>query len=395
MTQRCAGNGSVSRSCWPARYAAPCAPATPPDTIATMTTEGGPALGAAYWLRVTAVTGATAVLLTVLFATYGGADTLFKTVRNVLVHSTLMAGLCGAVMPWVRRRLRNAGPAVQWAATVPTLLAVAIVGTALAIAFVGVVDGRPRAAFWPAFAFSLPINALLAMTLGVGMTLYEAQRARLHAVSLELRARELEHERTRKMALQAQLASLESRLQPHFLFNTLNAISALIQEDPDQAERMVERLAALLRFSLDATGRGLVPLADELKIVADYLEIERTRLGPRLAFAVDGPGDVSRCEVPPLAVQTLVENSVKHAIAPRPDGGTIRIVAARAGETLRLTVWDDGPGFTAAAMWPGHGLDSLRARLAARYGATATLSVDRRDGGTLVTVSLPLAREAP
>ena len=86
---------------------------------------------------------------------------------------------------------------------------------------------------------------------------------------------------------------------------------------------------------------------------------------------------------------------MKHAIAPRPDGGTIRIVAARAGETLRLTVWDDGPGFTAAAMWPGHGLDSLRARLAARYGATATLSVDRRDGGTLVTVSLPLARAAP
>ena len=83
------------------------------------------------------------------------------------------------------------------------------------------------------------------------------------------------------------------------------------------------------------------------------------------------------------------------AIAPRPEGGTIRIVAARAGETLRLTVWDDGPGFTASAMWPGHGLDSLRARLAARYGATATLSVDRRDGGTLVTVSLPLARAAP
>ena len=354
-----------------------------------MTTEGGPALGAAYWLRVTAVTGATAVLLTVLFATYGGADTLFKTVRNVLVHSTLMAGLCGAVMPWVRRRLRNAGPAVQWAATVPTLLAVAIVGTALAIAFVGVVDGRPRAAFWPAFAFSLPINALLAMTLGVGMTLYEAQRARLHAVRLELRARELEHERTRKMALQAQLASLESRLQPHFLFNTLNAISALIQEDPDQAERTVERLAALLRFSLDATERGLVPLAHELKIVTDYLEIEHTRLGERLAWRVDVAPEAVACEVPPLAVETLVENSVKHAIAPRPSGGSVRVEGAVAGDRLVLSVWDDGPGFTDAALAPGHGLDSLRQRLAARFGDDAALTIARRDGGTRVTLSLP------
>ena len=375
--------------------AAPCAPRTPPDTIAAMTSENLPALGAAYWLRVITVTGATAVVLTVLFGMHGGMTTLSTTLRTVLVHSTLMAGLCGSVMPWIRRRLRTAGPAVQWAVTIPTLLGVAVVGTALAIALVGLVDRRPLATFWPAFALSFPINALLAMTLGVGMMLYEAQRARLHAVSLELRARELEHERARKMALQAQLDSLESRLQPHFLFNTLNAISALIQEDPDQAERMVDRLAALLRFSLDATGRGLVPLADELKIVADYLEIERTRLGPRLAFDVDAPADVARCEVPPLAVQTLVENSVKHAVAPRPQGGTIRIAAARAGAALRLTVWDDGPGFTAAAMRPGHGLDSLRARLAARYGDAAALSVARADGGTLATVSLPLAREAP
>jgi two-component system, LytTR family, sensor histidine kinase AlgZ len=351
--------------------------------------------GAAYWLRVLAVTGAAAIVLTVLFVAQAGTSTFTTTLRNVLVHSSLMAGLCGTTMPWIRRRLHTAGAAAQWAVTVPTLLAVAVVGTALAIGLVNAVDRRPLSAVWPAFAFSFPINALLAMTLGIGMTLYEAQRARLHAVTLDLRARELEHERARKMALQAQLDSLESRLQPHFLFNTLNAISALIQEDPDQAERMVERLAALLRFSLDATARGLVPLADELKIVTDYLEIERTRLGPRLAFVVDAPADVARCEVPPLAVQTLVENSVKHAIAPRPKGGSIRIAAERTGDTLRLTVWDDGPGFTTVAMRPGHGLDSLRARLAARYGDAAALSIAQADGGTRVTVSLPLAREAP
>ena len=199
------------------------------------------------------------------------------------------------------------------------------------------------------------------MTLGVGMSLYEAQRVRLDAVTLELRTRELEAERDRKLALQARLASLESRLQPHFLFNTLNAITSLIQDDPDQAERMVERLAALLRFSLDASERGLVPLADELKIVADYLEIERARLGERLSFTLDVDADAAGREVPPLAIQTLVENSVKHAIAPRPAGGRIRVTASLAGDRLLLSVWDDGPGFTAAAMRPGHGLDTLQA----------------------------------
>src|SRR5262249_17260506 len=133
--------------------------------------------------------------------------------------------------------------------------------------------------FWPSFARELRINALLAVTIGVGICLFEAQRARLEAMTLALRVKELGHGHDRKMALEARLASLESRLQPHFLFNTLNAISALIQEDPDRAERTVERLAALLRFALDAAEAGAVPLAHELKIVGDYLEIEKTRLG--------------------------------------------------------------------------------------------------------------------
>src|SRR5205823_13797135 len=249
--------------------------------------------------------------------------------------------------------------------------------------------GSGREPFWPGFRATLPINTVITLTICTIMTLYESQRRRLATVTLELRTRELERERDRKMALQAQLASLESRLQPHFLFNTLNAISALIQEDPDQAERTVERLAALLRFSLDAAERGLVPLAHELKIVTDYLEIEHTRFGARLAYSIDVQPEAAGCEVPPLAVQTLVENSIKHAIAPRPGGGRLRVEASASAEHVLLSVWDDGPGFTDDAMRAGHGLDNLRARLAARFGAGASLEVGRRDGGTRVTVALP------
>ncbi len=108
------------------------------------------------------------------------------------------------------------------------------------------------------------------------MSLYEIQRGRLDAVTLELRTRELEHERDRKLALEARLSSLESRLQPHFLFNTLNAITALIQENPDRAERTVERLAALLRFvARRHRARAGARWRDELEIVNDYLEIEK------------------------------------------------------------------------------------------------------------------------
>jgi signal transduction histidine kinase len=206
------------------------------------------------------------------------------------------------------------------------------------------------------------------------------------------RDRELATSRLEARLAQTQLQVLRTQLHPHFLFNTLNAISALIQEDPAHAERMVERLAALLRFSLDATERGVVPLADELKIVTDYLEIERTRLGERLAFTVEAPAELGRAEVPPLSIQTLVENSVKHAIAPRPSGGRIRVTVGAGDRTLRLGVWDDGPGFSAEPLRAGHGLENLQSRLQARYGDAAALSIEARDGGTLVTVTLPRTR---
>ena len=342
-----------------------------------------------YWLRVALVCVTTVVLLTALFSASGRMGSATTILRHAVIHSVIMASLAATTIPWLRRRLEPRGAAVQWLLTVPAVLALSAVGTTLACGIITWLDGPALEPFWSSFRAALPVNAVITLTICTGFTIFESQRRRLAAVTLELRTRELERERDRKMALQAQLASLESRLQPHFLFNTLNAISALIQEDPDQAERTVERLAALLRFSLDAAERGLVPLAHELKIVTDYLEIERTRLGDRLACSVEVAPDAAACEVPPLAVETLVENSVKHAIAPRPRGGCVRVAGALAGDRLVLTVWDDGEGFTDADVRPGHGFDSLRQRLAGRFGAAAALTVGRRDGGTLVTLSLP------
>ncbi len=346
-------------------------------------------LGSSHWVRVGAASVVAAVILTALFALAGHSHVSI-TLQSALVHAAAMTTLVSLTLPRLRAIVAHRPAATRWAVKMAVLVGLALAGTAVACAVITMLGFRPDE-FWTCYRSDLSICVLITLTLGVGMGLYDTQRHRLDAVTAALRERELEHERARKMALEARLSSLEARLQPHFMFNTLNAISALIQDNPDEAERTVERLAALLRFALDATERGLVPLAHELKIVTDYVEIERTRFGARLAYSIDVQPEAAGCEVPPLAVQTLVENSIKHAIAPRPGGGRLRVEASASGEHVLLSVWDDGPGFTGDAMRAGHGLDNLRARLAARFGAGASLEVGRRDGGTRVTVALPRA----
>jgi two-component system, LytTR family, sensor histidine kinase AlgZ len=343
-----------------------------------------------HWFRVATAAIVAAVFVTLLYGPLGAPSAL-AAFREALVHSVSMAGLAGLTLPWTIRRLGAEGAVTRWTSVIAVLLGISVLGTSLSCGVLTVDAFGMHSRFGACFGHAYWINALLSAVISIGMILYLTQRDRVDALTLELRTRELEHERASKMALEARLASLEARLHPHFLFNTLNAISCLIQEDPDRAERTVERLAALLRFSLDATERGLVPLGQELDIVADYLEIEKARLGERLSWALEVTGDVKSGEVPPLTVQTLVENSIKHAIAPRPAGGRLRIEASEVDDRLVLAVWDDGPGFTTAAICPGHGLDTLQGRLAARFGGDASLTIARRDAGTVVTVSLPRA----
>ena len=347
-------------------------------------------LRSAHWVRIGAVSAIAAIILTALFA-LAGASHISITLQSALVHAAGMTALVSLTMPRLRGHFERRPTGIRWALRIVTLLALAVVGTVLACGVLTVLGIRPGEPFWTCFSHDLSICVLITLTIGISMSLYDAQRRRLDAVTVALRERELEHERARKAALETRLQALEARLQPHFMFNTLNAISALIQEDPNEAERTVERLAALLRFALDATERGLVPLTHEVKIVTDYVEIERTRFGERLSWRLEVDPDVEACEVPPLALQTLVENSVKHAIAPRPAGGRLRVTAAAVGAALVLGVWDDGPGFTPDALRPGHGLDTLRSRLAARFGDAARLEIARRDGGTLVSLTLPLS----
>jgi hypothetical protein len=199
----------------------------------------------------------------------------------------------------------------------------------------------------------------------------------------------LREERTRTMLAEARLAALQSRVNPHFLFNALNSIASLIPDDPALAERLVGRLASLLRLSLDADRRPLIPLSEELRITRDYLEIEAARYAARLRSSFDVPAETGSVDVPLLSVQGLVENAVRHAISPLPEGGQVTVAARLEPNGLLVEVADSGPGFDLSTVPAGHGLDNLRRRLEAIFGSAATLDTVREPGRFSVRLRVP------
>ena len=308
-----------------------------------------------------------------------------------LIYAYTMGTICGIVLPFVGVAVERRPALIRYG-----IMAVGIVALTIAGCFVGtvitvLVGLNTAQTARNIFPMNLRISLFIALAVGLVMFGYESMRARLSYAEAEARERQIREERARKLAVEARLSSLESRLHPHFLFNTLNSVSALIQEDPQRAEEMVGRLAALLRCSLDANPQSVAPLEQELKIVRDYLEIEQTRFGERLRYAIHAPDELLHSEVPVLAIQTLVENSVKHVIARHKEGGAIFVRARAAGDAIEVEVADTGPGFSLEGNPAGHGLDNLIARLQAIYpdGAGVQTTTDER-GRAAVCVRFPV-----
>jgi two-component system LytT family sensor kinase len=214
----------------------------------------------------------------------------------------------------------------------------------------------------------------------------ESQEREITAAQLEARLAE------------AQLAALQRQLHPHFLFNTLNTISALMHRDIDAADTMLERLSDLLRLTLDRISLQQVALKDELDFIEKYLEIERARFGDRLKVSFDVAPGILDALVPTLLLQPLVENAVRHGIAPKLGGGRLEIAARRDGDRLRLVVRDNGAGLgndTLQAFNTGVGLSNTRSRLEHLYGEDHRFEFHRPpDGGLAVTVVIPFSAAA-
>lgn len=266
------------------------------------------------------------------------------------------------------------------------VFAVAWVGLRVGIEMVRARERQPNFDFYEAFHWTLVrsfyFNLLVYWVIvgaSHGIEYYRRYRER------ELRTSELE-----KLLVAARLQALQAQLNPHFLFNTLNSISTLMHRDVAAADRMIVRLGELLRQALGSRGAQEVPLREELEFLRRYLEIEQIRFGPRLAVEIEAPPDTLELAVPNLLLQPLVENAIKHGIAPRKLGGRIEVRARRAGDRLQLSITDNGAGNSLHTRGSGLGLANTRTRLEHLYGAQQQFEFGPRpEGGFAVRITLP------
>jgi len=206
-----------------------------------------------------------------------------------------------------------------------------------------------------------------------------------------------EAESLRRQVLEARMAMMQAQVEPHFLFNTLASIDHLIEFDPKRASQMQRNLISLLRASMPSmrsTDSGLRPLDLELAVVRPYLEILKVRMEERLTTEIDVPDGLLSAEFPPMMIQTLVENSIKHGLEPKAEGGHLSVKAEIRHGKLAVTISDTGLGFEAAAQGSTHGtgvgLANIRERLALLFGNKASLTIANNPiGGTIVTITVP------
>jgi signal transduction histidine kinase len=213
-----------------------------------------------------------------------------------------------------------------------------------------------------------------------------------------LQQRQMQATQLRAQLTEARLQALRMQINPHFLFNTLNTVSGLVERNPTGARTMLARLSGLLRHTLSDDGQQLVPLADELSMLDDYLDIMRIRFEDRLQVEMRVDDTVRDACVPDLIMQPLVENAIKHGIRPRETPGCIRIGAKRARDRLVLRVEDDGPGVGGDGLPSssgGIGLSNVRERLRQLYGDDHDVSLHSApEGGLVVTLQIPYRTDA-
>jgi sensor histidine kinase YesM len=205
-----------------------------------------------------------------------------------------------------------------------------------------------------------------------------------------------ESEQLKRQVVEARMAAMQAQVEPHFLFNTLASIDHLIETDPPRASQMQKNLIALLRASMptmrEAASNGAPrDLGREMAMIRPYLEILKVRMEERLQVRLEVPDGLLSAEFPPMMIQSLVENAIKHGLEPKPEGGELALKAEILHGKLAITVADTGLGFgKAATAGTGVGLANIRERLALLYGAAATLTVaENPGGGTVVTVTVP------
>jgi len=272
----------------------------------------------------------------------------------------------------------------RFAALAAAVVVSAALGVLLRIAFVFLrSDGDPTEMFpyvWPRYA-------VLGGMLTVVGELYRGEVASIAA----LQRAEIDRAALEGEMAEARLQVLQAQIEPHFLFNALANVRRLYQKDRAAGARMLGNLMRYLEVALPRMRDSGSTLGRDADLVEAFLQVHQIRMGQRLAFSIDIPGQLLAHAVPPMMLLTLTETAIKHGLNPSPDGGLIRIVARADGYRLTMSVADTGVGF-APGSGAGTGLANIRARLAAQFGNTASLALENNDlGGVTATIALPLA----
>jgi sensor histidine kinase YesM len=274
------------------------------------------------------------------------------------------------------------------------LLTVAVVAPVFAM--VWLIAWQYSGQWWPAapmavFGETLRYSLLGGFVWSARTLKRHTERANAQVLSLEAVGRELERE-----AAEARLQVLQAQIEPHFLFNTLANVRRLYHKQPAAGAEAIDNLMTYLRAALPRMRRTESTLGEEFELARAYLQLLQVRMGSRLAFTLDLPPALRSQAFPPMVLVTLAENAIKHGLAPAALGGTVRLSARRRGETLEVSVVDDGVGFSADSGGHGMGLANIRRQLAARFGSKASLSMEQRDsGGVSVQLTLPCSDAPP
>lgn len=248
---------------------------------------------------------------------------------------------------------------------------------------------RLPGAAWAGIVITPQLSALM---VGLGVLLYGFAAA-VHYVIIEfVRAQAAERRglEAQLLAQEAELRMLRTQIDPHFLFNSLNSISALTSQDPKGARRMTLELASFFRQSLGMEAHKKVSLREEMELIRHFLAIEQVRFGERLTVEEEVEDAAAECMVPPMIIQPLVENAVKHGICNLPEGGAIRVSARRVGSVLHIAVVNAiDPDMPSAARGHGIGLNNVRLRLSGAYKHEASIHWSRQQDSFSVAIAMP------
>ena len=333
-----------------------------------------------YWTFQLAGWGA----LTLFNSVYGGSSQL-RIVVTISCWGSLGGLLLSHLWHGVLRRYGWAANGLRWQRIVPSLILLAVIQTASVTAAFHVMypPGTIRGIAWLPGALLFWFGVFLTWTVFyfTALSLRRASRFEAEALRLEVLAKD------------AQLRALQAQVNPHFFFNSLNSVRALIFEDREAAAQMIDQLANLMRHALQSSQHATVPLSAELDAVRAYLAIEQIRFEDRLRVSFDIPPGIDHVRVPPMALQTLVENAVKYGVETSADGGDIRIAARRTSADDGATMLQIDVANTGALHEPGNstcvGLRNARQRLQLACGEHASLELRQQAGWVCATIHLP------